>query len=407
MNPQRSQLNTRSVRGLAAAWWGRIRPRLERHFGPLVDWYRRKNKSGYMFVAINGAGLGHLTRCLAIARKLRERAPDEKIVFVATSIAVPLVHQAGFVCHHIPPFALIGKEVSSRQWNELFRENLVAALRLHSPATLIFDGSIPYDGLLRAMKACRGMNRVWIKRGLYKLSVDREKLRLHTRAFDLTICPGELGDSTDTEEGPSVRRVGPILLVDDGETLDRSAARKALRLHEGAAAYVQLGAGNINEIDELHKLVVAALRKMGVQIVVAQSPIAIRRSVEPLAADRTIVDYPNSVYYEAFDFAVLAGGYNSVTEAVALGLPAIFIPNMATGADDQLKRCHAAKAYGAYEVLEAFDEVTFSRMVDSLVRRRSHSGAVRPGFENGAVEAAQLIVKFDATRTRYGSRRPS
>lgn len=386
------------MRNLAAAWWERVRLRLAHHLESLANLIRKKNKSGVLFIAINGAGLGHLTRCLAIAKKLRERLPDERIAFVTTSIAVPLVHQAGFVCHHIPPFALVGKDVSNRQWNDLFRENLAAALRLYSPATLVFDGSIPYDGLLRAMKAYRGANRVWVRRGLYKSSVDLEKLHSHTKSFDLTICPGELGDHSDSKGEVLIKRVDPILMVDDGEKLDRSTARKMLRLHEGApAAYVQLGAGNINEIDGLQTVVVAALKKAGAQVVLAQSPITLRRPAQPLV-DCTLVDFPNSIYYEAFDFAVLAGGYNSVNEAVILGLPAIFIPNMATTADDQLKRCRNAEAYGRYEVLPVFEEQRFLQMVDGLVRGKTDSGAVRPSAGNGAVEAAELILELDAAR---------
>lgn len=388
------------MQSFAAGGWGKLRRRLERHLEPLVRLIRKRERSGYFFIAINGAGLGHLTRCLAIAGKLRQRAPDEKIVFLTTSIAVPLVHQAGFVCHHIPPFALIGREVSNRQWNDLFRENLVAALRLHSPATLVFDGSIPYDGLLRAMKACRGMNRVWVKRGLYKTSVDLQRLRLHTKSFDLTICPGELGDDGDSKDDGLGRRVDPILMVDDVGKLDRATARKMLRLHDAMpAAYVQLGAGNINEIEELQKTVVEALRKAGVQVVLAQSPIALRRSVQP-SADCTLVDFPNSIYYEAFDFAVLAGGYNSVNEAVILGLPAIFMPNMATAADDQLKRCLSATTYGRYEVLEAFEEERFLQMVDRLVHSAGDAGAVRPSAGGGALMAAELILELDAARQR-------
>lgn len=128
----------------------------------LFSLQHKKAGSGYLFVAINGAGLGHLTRCLAVATRIRKRAPDENIVFVTTSIAVPLVHQAGFVCHHITPFALAGRDVSNRQWNVLFRRMLAAALRLHRPSTLVFDGSFPYDGLVRAMNDFRSMKRVWI-----------------------------------------------------------------------------------------------------------------------------------------------------------------------------------------------------------------------------------------------------
>ena len=345
-----------------------------------------------------------MTRCLAVAKKLRERAPNEKIVFVTTSIAVPLVHQAGFVCHHIPPFASIGSDVSSRQWNDLFYKNLAAALILHSPSTLVFDGSIPYDGMLRAMNDFReGMALVWIKRGLYKSTVDSDRLFKYTKQFDLTINPGELNDSVLDKNAESIVSVDPILMLDEKEMLDKGTARKLLRLREGTPAiFVQLGAGNINEVSELQEKVVSALKKLGAQIVLAQSPIALRRSTH-LLVDSMLLDFPSSRYYEAFDFAVLAGGYNSVNEAVFLGLPAIFIPNMTTVADDQLRRCYAAKIYGDYQVLEEFDEEKLLQMAYYIIDRKRHSA--KATFRNGAQRAAELIVDLDGSRKGSASRR--
>lgn len=360
--------------------------------------YCQQNISGYLFIAINGAGLGHLTRCLAIARKLREQAPNERIIFVTTSIAVPLVHQAGFLCHHIPPFALIGNEISARRWNDLFYENLVSALRLHRPSTLIFDGSVPYPGLLRAMRKFNRLNYVWIKRGLYKSSVNTDKLLSHTKRFDLTICPGELDGSASSKDEPSIKTVNPVLLLDESEILDRDFARRMLDLHDKVpAVYVQLGAGNINSIVELQNKVAKALKKAGVQVVLAQSPIALDRSTHS-EADNVIIDFPNTKYYKAFDFAVLAGGYNSVNEAVLLRLPAIFIPNMQTGADDQLRRCLSAKAFGDYEVLEHFEEGRFLRIAEYLIARKRRSEAIEPRFRNGALEAAELIINLDNSK---------
>lgn len=369
-------------------------------FAPLP---RKNESSGYLFVATNGAGLGHLTRCLAVATKLRERVPNEKITFMTTSIAVPLLHQAGFVCHHVPPFASIGNDVSSRQWNDLFYNNLAAVLRLHLPSTLVFDGSVPYGGMLRAMQELKAMNRVWIKRGLYKPSVNSDKLLLDTKHFDLTIYPRELGDDANVKDHENIVSVEPILMIDEGEMLDRGTAKGSLGLHEGTpAVFVQLGAGNINEILELQNRVVMALKKIGVQVVLAQSPIALRKSTHSLA-DSTLLDFPSSRYYKAFDFAVLAGGYNSVNEAVFLGLPAIFIPNMTTVVDDQLRRCDAAKIYGDYKVLETFDEEKLLHMANYLIDRKRHPA--RTTFRNGAQRAAELIVELDGSRKGAASRR--
>jgi len=71
--------------------------------------------------------------------------------------------------------------------------------------------------------------------------------------------------------------------------------------------------------------------------------------------DRVVLlrDYPNSMYFKAFDATVQAGGYNSFHETRRFGLPALFYPNMNTGMDDQLARCRAAETEGwGYVVVE-------------------------------------------------------
>ena len=50
-------------------------------------------------------------------------------------------------------------------------------------------------------------------------------------------------------------------------------------------------------------------------------------------------DYPNSLYYNAFDFSIQAGGYNSFHEMRSIKLPTLFYPNLNTGMDDQKSRC--------------------------------------------------------------------
>ena len=50
-------------------------------------------------------------------------------------------------------------------------------------------------------------------------------------------------------------------------------------------------------------------------------------------------DYPNSLYYNAFDYSIQAGGYNSFHEMRSMKLPTLFYPNLKTGMDDQKSRC--------------------------------------------------------------------
>ena len=82
---------------------------------------------------------------------------------------------------------------------------------------------------------------------------------------------------------------------------------------------------------------------------------------------RIIRDYPNSLLFNAFDFAIMAGGYNSYHEAIAFALPTLFIPNLDTGMDDQLARVQAGANIGACIVLNEQAESTFKETLNTFM----------------------------------------
>lgn len=354
------------------------------------------NSSVYLFLPINGAGLGHLTRCLAVAKRLKEFDPSAEIVFITTSIGVSLVYQAGFACYHVPPAALVGNKINSRKWNQLFFRTIEAVFLTHHPATLIFDGSAPYLGLRRIIKNYSGARFIWIKRGLYRESVDHKIIDSYVSWFDTVIVPQELGFEKNNSEIPlhvqKIRNINPVHLLGRDEILPAEIAERILKLPDASIrVYVQLGAGNINGIVDLQTNIVRLLKKKGIQVILARSPISLN-SEACMEADSIITDYPNSRYYSLFDFAVLASGYNSVCEAVVLGLPAIFIPNMSTGADDQLRRAQQAEEFGPYVTLPEFDDNSFDEAVKKMLGMLMAEQKNSYCRENGAVKAAVVIA---------------
>lgn len=353
----------------------------------------RPEKDTYLFLPINGAGLGHVTRALAVAKALREQKPEARIVFLTTSIAVHLVYREGFVCHHVPPGVLLGDGFGSVRWNRLFYRSVSEVLSTHRPGTLVFDGSTPYLGLQRVMRRYRALRYVWIKRGLYKSTVNQQRLNEQVALFDRVIVPAEFGAPVlEQQPGGRVSVVAPIVGLDPEGLLPATEVRARLRLAQATPrVYVQLGAGNINGIVDLQLCVVRFLRQQGFQVVVGQSPIALRAQFCD-EADREIIDYPNSRYFAGFDFAVLAAGYNSVCEAVSLNLPAIFLPNQATQADDQTQRARLAASMGPCEVIVDFSEQALSAAVASLQQKIAAGERFATQDGNGAADAARWVV---------------
>ena len=361
--------------------------------GSLLPAPRKLERDTYLFLPINGAGLGHVSRALAVAKALRDQKPEARIIFLTTSIAVHLVYREGFVCHHVPPAALLTDRMGPVAWNRLFYRSLSGILLTHRPSTLVFDGSAPYMGLQRVMRRFHALRYVWIKRGLYKASVDLNRFEAEIGLFDRVIVPAEFGATAEGRESHvTVSTVAPIIGMNPAELLPVEEVCTRLRLDPARpCVYVQLGAGNINGIQDMQARVVGVLHQSGYQVVVGQSPIALRPS-RCDEADREIVDYPNSRYFSGFDFAVLAAGYNSVCEAVWLNLPAIFLPNQATGADDQTMRAALAASMGPCEAVVDFSEDAFRRAVLRLNERIASGEAFGQQEANGAREAARLLI---------------
>jgi predicted glycosyltransferase len=55
-----------------------------------------------LFYAVNGLGLGHLTRCLAIARQLKKQDSSLILLFFTSSEGSHLLYQEGFAYYKVP-----------------------------------------------------------------------------------------------------------------------------------------------------------------------------------------------------------------------------------------------------------------------------------------------------------------
>lgn len=350
-----------------------------------------------LFVSSNGVGVGHLMRLMSMARRA-----DERIVplFLSLSQAMPVVRQAGFYVEYLASRGF--SRMSSPHWNRLLRDRVGELIRTHDVAGIVFDGTSPYRGLLEAGEDHPGVSLVWSRRALWRPGVATTGLDAADR-FDHIIEPGDVAETAD--RGPTVARrheavrVGPITFLDRDELLDRAEARVALGLDpDRPAALIQLGAGNINDVSSVLGSVTSRLvAEDGLQVCVTRSILAdtaqgLEAEVIPLAGI-----YPLARYYHAFDLAVTAAGYNSVHESLVAGLPTIFVPNLATSADDQATRAAYADEAGVAlhlpdPTVEAIDQA-ITTMLDPARREEMSRRAIELMPPNGATEAMRTVER--------------
>jgi UDP-N-acetylglucosamine--N-acetylmuramyl-(pentapeptide) pyrophosphoryl-undecaprenol N-acetylglucosamine transferase len=353
-------------------------------------------RPAYLFFCVNGAGLGHLNRCLAIARRIARLQPAADICFLTSCRMLEVIAREGYLPYHIPPLAAYGGRMKAAYWDRMLHTQIRLIVEQHRPTTFVYDGIALYPGLRRALQTCRFERRAMILR-LRHIHAQPEQLSQGLGLFDRIIHPGEAGEDRSGLPSPTEQlqphRVAPILHLDRSEILPRVEARRRLRLPiDRLVVYLQLGSGNIDDAGTWtsHALELLA-RCPDLEVVLGQSPIADREMTPPPGV-HLIRQYPNARFFNAFDLAISAAGYNTVHELLFFEVPAILVP-MPRLTDDQEGRARAVERAGAAVVVRRPEDLApaLERLLDDDARARLRAAAKRLIPENGAQEAARLI----------------
>lgn len=352
-------------------------------------------KRPVLFTATNGIGLGHLTQLLAIAKRV---PADVQPIFATMSQATSVVRAAGYPAHFFPDYRYA--ESPYRLWNRWLEVELSALIEFYEARAVVFDGVIPYDGILRAGARSANLPMIWVripmwKRALWDDSVERAKF------FDLVLDTGELAGARNVgAEIPYRDRlevIPPMLLCDEDELLPRHEARARLGLNDtDPAVLLQLGSGNNQVLMPVVQHIVATLEDLGIgQIVIADWVIA-EHPLETWPSVTMLRNFPNSHYLRAFDFVVSAAGYNTFHELIGYRLPTIFVPNEKVETDDQLGRSRFAEEEGlglcmAVSELDNFESYA-QRLLDPAERERLAAACRKRRWHNGAEVAAERLA---------------
>lgn len=340
----------------------------------------------------NGVGFGHFTRMLAVAKRMKTKDPSLEIIFFTTMPTLHLLKPYGIPAHHIsgPKYF---KDMTSEEWNALLEEELNVCFETHRPSMFVFDGAFPYRGMLRAIQGRHTLRKIWMRRGTFRKgsSIPVDSIE----HFNALIHPEDSVMQTENliNHGLDVITCPPIVMLDKEDLLSRNEARSRLGLPDDVTVvYVQLGAGEINDIESDIRLTLETLlENQKVHVVLGESLIGERIN---FGLPRLLIlrDYPNSMYFRGFDATVQAGGYNSFHETRKFGLPTLFYPNMGTGMDDQLARCEVAEFEGWGKVLKQRTPKTIQSACQDLILR-SKTRLHPKQSANGADKLTELLVR--------------
>lgn len=350
-------------------------------------------KRRILSLSTNGIGLGHLSRQLAVAERLR---PDVDTVFIGFSQAIATVRKFGYISEHIPYFSSIGLDPG--YWNRAVAEHLNSAVAFYRPSALMVDANHPFEALRSVRARHPGLPMIWMRRAMWRNSHDLTPFE-RSHLFDMILEPGEIAQAYD--DGPTVGRpettyLQPVRLVDRGMQFNREAACREIGLSPDALNVLLMpGAQNNFDADGLWTEILRELSGWSNTMpVLCEWAISEAEHPWPASYPR-LRGFPYPRWFRAFDFAVSTAGYNSFADLVALGVPSVFVPNDNPSMDRQDLRALFAERRGMGALLrsDATGSVTacLAPFRDAEFRRAMSRKQMAVVSGNGAYEAANLI----------------
>lgn len=349
-----------------------------------------------VFYAVNGTGVGHLTRLLSIARWLRRLSAALDVPlecwFLTSSEADGLAFAEGFAAFKIPSKTIVSEagidKVAHRALAKQWVWQSLATLR---PDLFVVDtfprGS--FGELLNAFDLCR--RTAFVYRPVRREVAERPDFQAMLSLYDLILVPESDAEVTvpDAVKDRLVH-VGPVLARERWEMLPREVARARLGVPDDrACVYVSAGGGgDAGAPRQLEWAIASLARDPSLSLVVGTgalyrgAPIPHVTNLPGVAAEWSL----------AFDAAVSAAGYNSFGELMFAGVPTAFLPQQKL-ADDQRARAERAVQAGAGAITTHDSDL--AAVVRALVARPEAREAARTLVpENGARTAAAELLRL-------------
>lgn len=351
--------------------------------------------------AVDGLGLGHLTRVMAIARQLRALSPSAEIVFLTSNEAAAFCLKEGFAAFKVPSrSAREAGRIRSSLYTKLVQSVSWSLIASFDPHLLVVD-SFPAGAAQELLPLLRwSVGRVFIYRERQISAAVDPYFQNLLAQYHLAILPHNPGEvDLPLPAGPQRCTVGPILLRDRADALPRDAARAGLFGPEDGQllCYVNFGGGGDPSAAEALGATLSTLaRHPDIRPVVAPGPLAEKIPAAPPGAI-VITRYPIAPYFSGVDLAISAAGYNTHAELLHFGVPTAFIA-FDKGVDDQAARVARTVARGAGLALENLRSDQLERALtllqDPICRQALSQGGQRMVPENGARAAAEKILEL-------------
>jgi predicted glycosyltransferase len=365
----------------------------------------------FLSYAVNGAGVGHVVRQVAIQRWLKRfcafAGTKSEHWFLTTSEADTLCFHEGFGAFKLPSKTIVDDAgLDKTAYIAMAKQWVWNSLTLLRPDVLIVDtfpnGSFhelgnALDVVAHKALVLRPVKQPFARRGAFQGLV---------QLYDRVIVPEHEDDEPElpgflAELGLPASRVaftGPLVRSDRFDAFSNAEARKRLGIPPGhQVVLVTGGGGGDSSVDAFFDDVANAVADrpstdVPVHIVFAAGPLF--RGPPRRGPGCTFFNgHDLAEHLAAVDVAVCAAGFNTIHELLFAGVPTLVIPQSKI-ADDQQARALRYAARGALRVTSRDDVAKdlAGLLTDAAARALLSENARRAMPVNHARDAAREIL---------------
>ncbi|MCB9188937.1 MAG: hypothetical protein H6600_08235 [Flavobacteriales bacterium] len=356
-----------------------------------------------LLYAVNGLGLGHITRQLAIAKYIRRytllAGYESEILFLTTSEVDSLPYLYDFPAIKIPSKTLVKKgSLGVKSYRKMAKMLIWNSISSFSPDIFVVD-TFPAGSLEELHDVMDfGMNKVFI----YRSRKDHKKIWQQPilKAYDKILYINEAeGNIDQIEQNDKTVKIGTIVQRDRSEMLTKQQAKKyfGAESDQHIACILAGGGGDKSNQDFFGRLIkiIQDEKLKDWQFIIAAGPLYKGEEIHGANA-KWFYRADISLYWNAFDFVISAGGFNSVNELIHAQIPTLFFAQDRLY-DNQLKRIKLMKKRKLCELfsMENSDEQILNSILKISKSRRQQilkENLISFDLKNDANEAALQIL---------------